>query len=193
MLERDDPSTLTRALDVLARATPDHLELKTVLSPVLISRLETLCRLATQQAARVRGRWHTAATTTLAGALTRTLLIAPVGDHTVLTRAYEQLPSHRDLVLGVLSLVVDDQLVTSYRELPAANRAAYEPALALSLRSLSVRLAEAGRRGEALTAIEEAVTSYRERAAANPARFRDGLASSLQVLGWLKGEVGDNE
>ena len=41
-----------------------------------------------------------------------------------------------------------------YRRLAAGNPAAYEPDLASSLNNLSIRLADAGRRDEGLTAIQ---------------------------------------
>ena len=69
-----------------------------------------------------------------------------------------------------------------YRRLAAANPAAYEPDLATSLNNLSIRLAEAGRRDEALTAIQDAVEIYRRLAAANPAAYEPDLAMSLNNL-----------
>ena len=80
-----------------------------------------------------------------------------------------------------------------YRRLAAANAAAYEPALASSLNNLSVRLAEAGRRDEALTAIEEAVAVYRRLAAANAAAYEPDLASSLNNLSLRLAEAGHEE
>ena len=53
-----------------------------------------------------------------------------------------------------------------------------------------MRLAEAGRRGEGLTAIEEAVTIYRRLAAANPAAYEPALAMSLNNLSVRLGEAG---
>ena len=72
-------------------------------------------------------------------------------------------------MLNPLAVVLTEQLVKRYSELVAANPAAYEPDLAGSLNNLSNRLAEAGRRDEALAAIEEAVEIRRRLAAANPA------------------------
>ncbi|MFE1892819.1 tetratricopeptide repeat protein, partial [Streptomyces microflavus] len=52
-----------------------------------------------------------------------------------------------------------------------------------SLYNLGIRLAEAGRRGEALTAAEEAVEIYRRLAAGNPTAYEPDLARSLSNLG----------
>ena len=56
----------------------------------------------------------------------------------------------------------------------------------MSLNNLSIRLADAGRRDEALAAITEAVDIRRRLAAANPAAFLPDLAMSLNNLsiGW---------
>jgi hypothetical protein len=51
----------------------------------------------------------------------------------------------------------------------------------MSLNNQSLRLAELGRREEALTAIEEAVTIRRDLAIIWPAVFADRLASSLDI------------
>jgi hypothetical protein len=51
--------------------------------------------------------------------------------------------------------------------------------LASSLNNLSIRLAEAGRRDEALAAITEAVAVYRRLASVNAAAYEPDLASSL--------------
>ena len=70
--------------------------------------------------------------------------------------------------LAALAATLTSQQVTQYRadalggEPDAANR------LAGSLNNLSVRLADLGRREEALAAIQEAADIYRELAAARP-------------------------
>ena len=72
------------------------------------------------------------------------------------------------------------------RRLAAPEPAAYEPDLAMALNNLSNRLAEAGRRDDALAAIEEAVEIRRRLAAANPAAYEPDLAMALNNLstGW---------
>ena len=69
-----------------------------------------------------------------------------------------------------------EEAVELYRRLAAANPAAYEPHLADSLNNLSIRLADAGRREEALAAIEEAV-GIRRRLAAASASYEPDLAT----------------
>ncbi|MGH2952272.1 MAG: hypothetical protein ACRDKX_09525, partial [Solirubrobacterales bacterium] len=69
-----------------------------------------------------------------------------------------------------------------YRELAAANPAAYLPDLAMSLNNLSNRQSETGDRAGALTSITEAVRIRRELAAANPAAYLPDLAMSLNNL-----------
>ncbi|MEU4038257.1 tetratricopeptide repeat protein, partial [Streptomyces collinus] len=63
-------------------------------------------------------------------------------------------------------------------------------ALAASLSNLGVRLAEAGRRDEALTAAEEAVEIYRRLAADNPTAHGPDLALSLSNLGVRLADAG---
>ena len=97
----------------------------------------------------------------------------------------DQMPEH-SVQLAALAATLTSQQVTQYRagtgdgEPDAASR------LAGSLNNLSLRLADLGRREEALTAIEEAVTICRELAAARPDAFRPDLAGSLTNLstGW---------
>ena len=82
------------------------------------------------------------------------------------------------------------------RHLPGAGRArpdAFRPDLALSLNNLSVRLADLGRREDALAAIEEAVAICRELAAARPDAFRPDLASSLSNLSIRLADLGRRE
>ena len=60
----------------------------------------------------------------------------------------------------------------------------------MSLNNLSVDLGEAGRRAEALAAIQEAVTVSRRLAAANAAAYEPALATSLNNLSIRLGEAG---
>ena len=75
-------------------------------------------------------------------------------------------------------------------QLAEASPAAYLPDLAASLSNLGTRLAEAGRREEALAAEEEAVTIYRQLAEASPAAHLPDLAISLTNLGNRLAEAG---
>ena len=64
----------------------------------------------------------------------------------------------------------------------AASDPAAEPELTVALNNLSNRLAEVGRREEALAAIEESVAVYRRLAAVNPAAWEPDLARALSNL-----------
>ena len=71
-----------------------------------------------------------------------------------------------------------------YRRLAAANPAAYEPDLAMSLNNLSIRLAEAGpARPRAWPPSRRRWPLYRRLAAANAAAYEPDLARSLDNLG----------
>ena len=63
----------------------------------------------------------------------------------------------------------------------------------MSLNNLSLRLADLGRREDALAAIQEAVTIYRELAAARPDAFRPDLATSLNNLSLRLADLGRRE
>jgi Tetratricopeptide repeat len=80
---------------------------------------------------------------------------------------------------GMLA-TLDERLAQAPRRAARARRD--PPTTAASLNNLSKRLAEAGRGGEALTAIEEAVQAYRELAASNRAAYTPDLAASLNNL-----------
>ena len=56
----------------------------------------------------------------------------------------------------------------------------------MSLNNLSVRLADLGRREDALAAIQEAVTIRRELAARWPDAYPQELEQSLRVVAWLE-------
>ncbi|WP_411573348.1 tetratricopeptide repeat protein, partial [Streptomyces scabiei] len=70
-------------------------------------------------------------------------------------------------------------------------KVAYEPDLAASLSNLGIRLAEVGRRAEALAAEQEAVEIYRRLAKGNPAAYEPDLATSLTVFAMLLAAEGD--
>ena len=70
---------------------------------------------------------------------------------------------------------------------------AFRPNLAASLNNLSNRLAELGRREEALDAIGESADLYRRLAAERPDAFRPDLAMSLNNLSNRLAELGRRE
>ena len=81
----------------------------------------------------------------------------------------DRLPA-RSLALADLAAEVTTQAVAHYRELAAARPDAFRPDLAMSLNNQSNRLAELGRREDALAAIEEAVAIYRRAGRGPPGR-----------------------
>ena len=71
-------------------------------------------------------------------------------------------------------------------EVSAARPDAFRPDLATSLHNLSNRLADLGRREDALAAGQEAVTIRRELAARWPDAYRHELEQSLRVAARLE-------
>ncbi|MFF4978327.1 trypsin-like peptidase domain-containing protein, partial [Streptomyces sp. NPDC001083] len=93
-------------------------------------------------------------------------------------------------IIAPLALRLVGTLAQANQQLAHSNPGAYEPDLATSLSNLGIRLSEAGRRGEALTATEEAVEIYHRLAADNPAAHEPNLARSLSNLGIQLSEAG---
>ncbi|HEY6795110.1 MAG TPA: tetratricopeptide repeat protein, partial [Kineosporiaceae bacterium] len=85
------------------------------------------------------------------------------------------------------------RLSDAYRELAAGRPDAFLPDLAMSLNNLSNRLADLGRREEALAAITEATEALRELAAARPDAFLPDLATSLNNLSVMLADLGRRE
>ncbi len=71
-----------------------------------------------------------------------------------------------------------------------ATPQAFLPDLAASLTSLGLRLADVGRREEALAAAQEATALYRELAQVNPQAFLPDLAGSLGMYGFVLLDLG---
>ncbi len=65
------------------------------------------------------------------------------------------------------------------------RRAILEPDLALSLNNLAVRLGEAGRRADGLTAAQEAVDLYRELAQAEPELYGSAADRAAELVASL--------
>ena len=64
------------------------------------------------------------------------------------------------------------------------------PNLAGSLNNQSLRLADLGRREEALTATDQAVTAYRALAETRPAVFASRFANSLEIQATILSALG---
>jgi hypothetical protein len=156
-----------RAIEVYSRLAADRPSFAKVLGPVITAALPDLCTQAIRQAARETDPAILLGTTSLASELARLVAAVPP-DPGVLAEVLDGFPSRTDLMLNPLAVVLSDQIADWSRSLAQANPAPYLPALAMSLNSLSVRLAGAGRRGEALAVVEEAVEIRRSLAHATP-------------------------
>ncbi|WP_346113191.1 trypsin-like peptidase domain-containing protein, partial [Nonomuraea maheshkhaliensis] len=88
------------------------------------------------------------------------------------------------------SSLMSDLSVEIYRELAELNRDAYLPDLAMSLNNHAIRLAEVGRRAEAVPVSEEAVRLRRELAELNRDAYLPDLAGSLNNHANRLAEVG---
>ncbi|MCX4671822.1 tetratricopeptide repeat protein [Streptomyces sp. NBC_01381] len=110
-------------------------------------------------------------------------------DHQAVQTAVAALP-YPSRIISPLALHLTTALARVYQQRAVGNPAAYQPDLAASLSNLGIRLSEAGRRGEALTAVEQAVEIRRRLAADNPAAHEPDLATSLANLSIQLSEVG---
>ncbi|MEU9522805.1 tetratricopeptide repeat protein [Streptomyces sp. NPDC048224] len=121
-----------------------------------------------------------------------TALDAAPLSHQGVQSAADALP-YPSRVTAPLALRLTTVLAHTHKQLAAGHPAAYEPGLATSLSNLGIRLAEAGRRGEALTAAEEAGEIWRRLAQDNPAAYEPSLAGSLTNLGIRLAEAGRHD
>ncbi|MFE2997231.1 tetratricopeptide repeat-containing serine protease family protein [Nocardia sp. NPDC059246] len=126
----------------------------------------------------------------LAQRLTTALQQSPVPDTAATT--VDQLPEH-SLAFADLAHLLTAQAVDHYRACTATEPDSFMPDLAGSLNNLSNRLADVGRREDALTTVEESVTVYRGLATARPDAFLPDLATSLNNLSNRLADVGRRE
>jgi hypothetical protein len=103
------------------------------------------------------------------------------GDSPTLRALGDALPRY-SMLLAPIALKLTATLVALHRAAAASDRDAYLPDLAMSVTNLAIRLAEAGRRVEGLTAAQEAVEWYRELIAGNRAAYLPDLAMSVTNL-----------
>ncbi|MGN6255407.1 MAG: tetratricopeptide repeat protein [Solirubrobacterales bacterium] len=186
-LDFTHPDTVTRPLEVLARAAADHPDLEIALRPILDDALEQLCEIAITQAETVKDQdllYGNAVT--VASALAAMLRSVRVDDGT-LPSAINLLPPHSNLVLNELAVTL------SARHLEGCRRAGDPDQIAGALNNLSNRLADIGRHEEALEAIEEAVALRRSLAETNSTVRQDDLAMTLNNLCNRLGEAGRQE
>ena len=103
-----------------------------------------------------------------------------------------QMPEH-SVRLAALAATVTSQRVIQDRADARGGEPAAASRLAVSLNNLGIRLADLGRREEALAASQEAADTYRELAAARPDAFRRDLAASLNNLANRLADLGRRE
>ena len=174
-----EAALLTQMLAELTRSAPNQPAVRAALDELLNAELPQLVDLAV-----------TTDHAELADLASLALQLAPQPG--LAARLAGQMPEH-SVRLAALAATLTGQQVTRYRagttdgEPDAANR------LARSLNTLSVRLADLGRREDALAAIAEATETYRELAAARPDAFRPDLAASLNNLANRLAELGRRE
>ena len=161
------------ALTVLARACIHQPHLADTLRELLTTDLSTLGRLAIPVAlAAARPRPVVEALQAAANAATKPEELIAV---------HEALPA-RTLLLAPLGVDLTIRIAELYRHLAETAPDAYLPLLASSLNNLSVRLAEAGRRAEALAPGEQAVQIYRRLPEAARDAYLSVFAASLHNL-----------
>lgn len=171
VLTGDDPTEITRPLEVLARAAADHPVLSNALTPIVGGEILRLCTVALAQAKSARdvdllyGK-----AVTVAQAVDSLLSVVEV-DSDLLHGAMDLMPPRSNLVLNGLAVRLTALAVERSRRLLAeSGRTGDASDLAGSLNNLSNRLAVAGRYPEALEASEESVVAYRPLADASPAQ-----------------------
>ena len=170
---------LTWLLAELTRAAPNQPAVRAALNELLTAALPRIVHLAI-----TTGHQELADLASLALQLTpRPDLAAPLAG---------QMPEH-SVQLAALAATLTGQQVTQDRADVLGGAPDAASRLAASLNKLSLRLAELGRREDALAASEESVGTYRDLAAARPDAFRPGLANSLNILALRLGDLGRRE
>ena len=168
----------TQLLAELTRGAPNQPALQETLSDLLAATLPRIIHLAV-----------TAGHAGLADMAALALTLAPQPGQAAALAA--QMPEHSVRLAALTATLTSQQVIherASLDEGPdASNR------LAGSLNNLSLRLADLGRREDALAAIEEATGLRRELAAARPDAFTPDLAGSLNNLSNRLADLGRRE
>ncbi len=166
--QQREAALLTQLLAELTRGAPDQPALRAALDALLATALPRIVHLTV-----------TAGPAELADLASLALQLAPQPE--LAATLADQMPEH-SVQLAALAATLTSQQVTQYRTGKAGGEPDAASRLAMALNNLSNRLADLGRREDALAAIEEAAQVYRELAAARPDAFRPALASSLNNL-----------
>ena len=169
----------TRLLAELTRGAPNQPAVRAALNELLTATLDRIVHLAI-----------TADQATLADLVSLALQLAP--QPRLAAPLADQLPEH-SVRLAALAVTLTSQQVTQYRADILVGEPNSASRLAGSLNTLSLRLADLGRREEALAAIQESADIYRELAAARPDEFHPDLAVSLNTLSLRLADLGRRE
>ena len=174
------PGQLDQGLTVLGRAAPWHPHLGEAIAAAVLGAGAAGGRAAITVAARLDSPQPVLA------ALARLITTA---DLAVLNALDAAMPRF-SLLLSPTAVILAGALVEQHRTAVASDRDAYLPDLAGSVNNLALRLGEAGRRADGLTAAQEAVTLYRELAALNRDAYLPDLAMSVNNLAIDLAEAG---
>ncbi len=185
-----EPEEITRPLEVLARAAADRPDLAEVLRPIFSTELVGLCEVAVAQAAGAQdGDLIYGNAVTVAAAIDGAASVVRVNAE-ALSAAVGLMPPRADLMLNELAATLTAQWVEIQRSLVKDSPTDFASDLASALNTLSVRLSDAGRRAEALQAIEEAVEIYRSLVKDDLAAYAPGSAMALNNLSSRLSEAG---
>ena len=174
-----EAGVLTQLLAELTRGAPNQPIVRTALSELLAAALPQIVQLAV-----------TTGHAELGDLASLALQLAP--QPALAAELAGQMPEH-SVRLAALASTLTSQQVAQHRASVTEQEPNAASRLAGSLNNLSVRLADLGRREDALAAIEEAVTIRRELAAARPDAFGPHLADSLNNLSNRLGGLGRPE
>ncbi len=163
-----EAEVLTQLLAELTRATSGQLTVRAALDELLAAALTRIVNVAVG-----------AGPAELADLASLALQLAPQPG--LAARLAGQMPEH-SVRLAALAATLASQHVTQDRAEALGGKADAADRLATSLNNLSIRLADLGRREDALAASQEAAEVYRELAAFRPDAFRPDLATSLNNL-----------
>ena len=170
---------MIQLLAELTRGAPNQSAVQSALDELLAAALPRIVDLAV-----------TTGPAELADLASLALQLAPQPD--LAAPLADQMPEH-SVRLAALAATLTSQQVTQHRAGISDGEPDAPDRMAGSLNNLSVRLADLGRREEALAAIQEAAGVYRELAAARPDAFRRDLAGSLNNLANRLGGLGRRE
>ena len=177
--QRWEAGLLTQLLAELTRGAPNQPVVRAALDELLTAALPRIVDLAI-----------TSDPAELADLASLALQLAPQPG--LAAPLADQMPEY-SVRLAALAATLTSQQVTRYRADALGEEPDAVSRLAGSLNNLSNRLADLGRREEALAAIEQAVTIRRQLAEARPDAFLPDLATSLNNLSNRLADLGRRE